>query len=160
LPTTEQGVRCVLTTATRVLAADPFAAVIFCSSNPRKVDGKMRSKWSRVFACGACHAPVQGGARSALAAMSLILHQRYPVTCLPSRHLQRYASPVRSIVRWLRVTAATRSRIRGCCRCTGALAHGMRRMRHATKIEPDLGAIALRPRPQDRRARTALDHGR
>lgn len=29
--------------------ADPFAAVIFCTADPEKVDYRMRSKWSRVL---------------------------------------------------------------------------------------------------------------
>jgi hypothetical protein len=29
--------------------AEPFAAVIFCSADPEKVDYRMRSKWSRVL---------------------------------------------------------------------------------------------------------------
>jgi hypothetical protein len=29
--------------------AEPFAAVIFCTADPEKVDYKMRSKWSRVL---------------------------------------------------------------------------------------------------------------
>ena len=28
---------------------EPFAAVILCTSDPKKVDGRMRSKWSRVL---------------------------------------------------------------------------------------------------------------
>src|SRR5215211_1664996 len=28
---------------------EPFAAIIWCTSNPNKVDGKTRSKWSRVL---------------------------------------------------------------------------------------------------------------
>jgi hypothetical protein len=31
------------------LARDPFAAVIFCTSDPEKVDRRTRSKWSRVL---------------------------------------------------------------------------------------------------------------
>jgi hypothetical protein len=29
--------------------AEPFAAVIFCTADPEKVDYRMRSKWSRVL---------------------------------------------------------------------------------------------------------------
>ena len=29
--------------------AEPFAAVIFCTAEPEKVDFRMRSKWSRVL---------------------------------------------------------------------------------------------------------------
>jgi hypothetical protein len=29
--------------------AEPFAAVIYCTADPEKVDYRMRSKWSRVF---------------------------------------------------------------------------------------------------------------
>jgi hypothetical protein len=32
-----------------MLPADPFAAVIMCTADPKKVDGKTRSKWSRVL---------------------------------------------------------------------------------------------------------------
>src|SRR5207302_605028 len=31
------------------LPSDEYAAVILCTSDPKKVDGKMRSKWSRVL---------------------------------------------------------------------------------------------------------------
>jgi hypothetical protein len=33
----------------RQLPAEPFAAAIFCTSDPEKVDGRTRSKWSRVL---------------------------------------------------------------------------------------------------------------
>ncbi len=33
----------------RVRNVEPFAVVIFCSSDPRKVDAKTRSKWSRAL---------------------------------------------------------------------------------------------------------------
>jgi hypothetical protein len=29
--------------------AEPFAAIIFCTANPEKIDYRMRSKWSRVL---------------------------------------------------------------------------------------------------------------
>jgi hypothetical protein len=40
-----------------VLPADPFAAVITCTADPKKVDGKTRSKWSRVLQYAAEYKP-------------------------------------------------------------------------------------------------------
>lgn len=40
-----------------VLPADPFAAVIACTADPKKVDDKTRSKWSRVLRYAARYKP-------------------------------------------------------------------------------------------------------
>ena len=40
-----------------VLPADPFAAVIACTADPKKVDGKACSTWSRVLRYAAAYKP-------------------------------------------------------------------------------------------------------
>jgi hypothetical protein len=37
---------------------EPFAAIIFCTSDPRKVDKRTRSKWSRVMRYAMAYKPV------------------------------------------------------------------------------------------------------